>query len=95
MRHASLLRPLGEGGKLKLARDMAELELAASQSLLPLASDTTGPALAASYRSLRALRPLLFLETAALVSAPSLRAPTSEKPSRFPRGEVVWEESRR
>lgn len=30
MRHASLIRPLGEGGKMRLAADFAQMELAIS-----------------------------------------------------------------
>ncbi|MCD7466318.1 Conserved oligomeric Golgi complex subunit [Datura stramonium] len=36
IRHASLVRPLSESGKLRLARDMAELELAVGQNLFPV-----------------------------------------------------------
>jgi len=58
VRHASLVRPLSESGKLRLAKDMAELELAVGQSLYPVEQ------LGSAYRALRAFRPLLFLETA-------------------------------
>ncbi|KAK6120668.1 hypothetical protein DH2020_045589 [Rehmannia glutinosa] len=36
IRHASLVRPLSESGKLRMARDMAELELAVGQNLFPV-----------------------------------------------------------
>ncbi|GJN14373.1 hypothetical protein PR202_gb01194 [Eleusine coracana subsp. coracana] len=51
IRHASLVRPLSEAGKLRMARDMAELELAIGQNLFPVEQ------LGAPYRALRAFRP--------------------------------------
>lgn len=60
IRHASLVRPLSESGKLRMARDMAELELAVGQNLFPVEQ------LGAPYRALRAFRPLIFLETSQL-----------------------------
>ncbi|KAM4094911.1 hypothetical protein ACB094_06G230900 [Castanea mollissima] len=66
IRHASLVRPLSESGKLRMARDMAELELAVGQNLFPVEQ------LGAPYRALRAFRPLIFLETSQLVSSPLL-----------------------
>ncbi|GJP61316.1 hypothetical protein CLOP_g18490 [Closterium sp. NIES-67] len=56
VRHASLVRPLSEAGRLRLARDMGELEFAVGQHLFP--NHALGP----SYRALRAFRPLLFLD---------------------------------
>ncbi|KAH6788810.1 Golgi transport complex protein-like protein [Perilla frutescens var. frutescens] len=67
VRHASLVRPLSESGKLRMARDMAELELAVAQNLFPVEQ------LGAPYRALRAFRPVLFLETAQLGSSPLLQ----------------------
>lgn len=67
IRHASLVRPLSESGKLRMARDMAELELAVGQNLFPVEK------LGAPYRALRAFRPLIFLETSQLGSAPILQ----------------------
>ncbi|KAK9840386.1 hypothetical protein WJX74_009033 [Apatococcus lobatus] len=66
VRHASLLRPLSHAGKLQLARDMAELEMAIGQSLFPL------EALGRPLQVLRAFRPLLFLDTASLPDSPLL-----------------------
>jgi hypothetical protein len=63
VRHASLLRPLSEAGRLRLATDMAELELA-------LAAVAPVESVGAPYRALRALRPLLFLETPAVAASP-------------------------
>ena len=63
VRHAALVRPLSETGKLRLARDMAELELAVGQFLFPVEQ------LGEPYRTLRAFRRLLFLETSELVVA--------------------------
>ena len=57
VRHVALVRPLSEAGKLRLARDMGELEFAVGQHLMPM------HALGDAYRALRALRPLLFAET--------------------------------
>ncbi|EIE21637.1 hypothetical protein COCSUDRAFT_30131 [Coccomyxa subellipsoidea C-169] len=54
MRHASLLRPLSHAGKLQLAKDIAELEAAVAENLLPL------EAVGAPHRALRAFRALLF-----------------------------------
>ncbi|KAI3457055.1 hypothetical protein Pfo_013718 [Paulownia fortunei] len=67
IRHASLVRPLSESGKLRMARDMAELELAVGQNLFPVEQ------LGAPYRALRAFRPVIFLETSQLGSSPLLR----------------------
>lgn len=67
IRHASLVRPLSESGKLRMARDMAELELAVGQNLFPVEQ------LGAPYRALRAFRPLVFLETSQLPSSPLLQ----------------------
>ncbi|CAN1351827.1 Conserved oligomeric Golgi complex subunit 5 [Linum perenne] len=51
VRHASLVRPLSESGKLRMAKEQ----------------------LGAPYRSLRAFRPLIFLETSHLPSSPLLQ----------------------
>ncbi|KAL2316816.1 hypothetical protein Fmac_030692 [Flemingia macrophylla] len=67
IRHTSLVRPLSESGKLRMARDMAELELAVGQNLFPVEQ------LGAPYRALRAFRPLIFLETSQLASSPLLQ----------------------
>lgn len=45
--HASLIRPLGEAGKLKLTSDMTELEFATSQLLLSATSGVAAPGVAA------------------------------------------------
>ncbi|KAL6144209.1 hypothetical protein ACLB2K_054904 [Fragaria x ananassa] len=67
IRHASLVRPLSESGKLRMARDMAELELAVGQNLFPVEQ------LGAPYRALRAFRPLIFLDTSQLGASPLLQ----------------------
>ncbi|KAL6543351.1 Conserved oligomeric Golgi complex subunit [Orobanche hederae] len=67
LRQASLVRPLSESGKLRMARDMAELELVVAQNLFPVEQ------LGAPYRALRAFRPVIFLETSQLGSSPLLR----------------------
>ncbi|KAG5246137.1 conserved oligomeric Golgi complex [Salix suchowensis] len=67
IRHASLVRPLSESGKLRMARDMAELELTVGQYLFPV--QQLGP----PYRALRAFRPLIFLEISQLGESPLLQ----------------------
>ncbi|CAI9719984.1 conserved oligomeric Golgi complex subunit 5 [Octopus vulgaris] len=54
VRHACLIRPLGDGGKMKLASDFAQMESALSP-FCHRPSDLGRP-----YRLLRAFRPLLF-----------------------------------
>ncbi|MBN3295644.1 conserved oligomeric Golgi complex subunit 5 [Amia ocellicauda] len=54
IRNAGLLRPLGEGGKMRLAADFAQMELAVAP-LCRRVSDLGKP-----YRLLRSFRPLLF-----------------------------------
>ncbi|KAI8912894.1 hypothetical protein BC831DRAFT_554770 [Entophlyctis helioformis] len=68
MRHATLVRPLNEHGKLKLTADMTQLEYFLSQvfATFDMKLDVD---LAESLRSLRALRPLLFLELPQLASS--------------------------
>lgn len=67
IRHAALVRPLSESGKLRMARDMAELELAVGQNLFPVEQ------LGAPYRALRAFRPVIFFETSQLGASPLLQ----------------------
>lgn len=67
VRHAALVRPLSETGKLRMARDMAELELVVGQSLYPVEQ------LGAPYHALRAFRPLIFLDTSQLSGSPLLK----------------------
>jgi hypothetical protein len=62
VRHAALIRPLREAGKLKLAADMAQLELAIA-NLQPLNQ------IGQPYRALRAMRPLLFKEVSQIGEA--------------------------
>ncbi|CAH0476499.1 unnamed protein product [Peronospora belbahrii] len=56
IRHASLLRPLTEDGKLRLANDMTQLELQL-EHIMPLRN------VGASYEELRAFRHMIFLES--------------------------------
>ncbi len=65
VRHAALVRPLKEPGKLKLAADMAQLEFAVG-TLIPVKE------LGQPYKALRALRPFIFRETTQLSEAPEL-----------------------
>ncbi|KAH9290341.1 hypothetical protein KI387_034458 [Taxus chinensis] len=67
VRHAALVRPLSESGKLQLTRDMAELELVVGQNMFQVEQ------LGAPYRALRALKPLFFQETSKLGSSPILQ----------------------
>ncbi|XP_066994228.1 conserved oligomeric Golgi complex subunit 5 [Anabrus simplex] len=55
LRHACLVRPLGEGGRMKLAADFAQMELAVA----PLCRQVSE--LGRPYKMLRSFRPLLFL----------------------------------
>lgn len=67
VRHAAMVRPLSESGKLQLISDMAELELVVGQSLFPVEQ------LGAPYRAFRAFKPLVFLETSEFASSPLLQ----------------------
>ncbi|KAH9496319.1 Conserved oligomeric Golgi complex subunit [Bulinus truncatus] len=66
VRHASLVRPLGDGGKLRLAADFAQMEMAIS----PLCRRPAD--LGKSYRLLRAFRPLLFQTPEHVAQSPAL-----------------------
>uniref|UniRef100_A0AAV1T9G5 Uncharacterized protein n=1 Tax=Peronospora matthiolae TaxID=2874970 RepID=A0AAV1T9G5_9STRA len=59
-RHASLLRPLTEHGKLRLANDVAQLELQL-EHIVPLRNAGV------SYEELRAFRHMIFLETSEIL----------------------------
>ncbi|KAI8097718.1 Golgi transport complex subunit 5-domain-containing protein [Halteromyces radiatus] len=63
---ASLVRPLNETGKLKLAGDMAEIEFTVSQIMSEYGAriEDVGD----EYKALRAFRPLLFLDSAQLTA---------------------------
>ncbi|KAF7727816.1 hypothetical protein EC973_007047 [Apophysomyces ossiformis] len=64
---ASIVRPLSEAGKLKLAGDMAELEFTLSQFMSEYEAKMED--LGKEYKALRAFRPLLFLDSAQLTAA--------------------------
>ncbi|NXR97646.1 COG5 protein, partial [Oxylabes madagascariensis] len=66
IRNASLIRPLGEGGKMRLAADFAQMELAVA----PLCRRVSD--LGISYRQLRSFRPLLFQTSEHIASSPAL-----------------------
>ncbi|EFX63972.1 hypothetical protein DAPPUDRAFT_334740 [Daphnia pulex] len=66
VRHASLLRPLGDGGKMKLAADFAQMELAIS-SFYDRPTE-----LGRFYRVLRSFRPLLFQTVEHLAQSPTV-----------------------
>ncbi|KAM9704884.1 conserved oligomeric Golgi complex subunit 5 isoform 2-T2 [Menidia menidia] len=66
LRHASLLRPLGEGGKMRLAADFAQMELAVAP-LCRRVSDLGKP-----YRMLRSFRPLLFQTSELVANSPAV-----------------------
>ncbi|KAK3101950.1 hypothetical protein FSP39_007576 [Pinctada imbricata] len=66
VRHASLIRPLGEGGKMRLAADFAQMELA----ITPFCKRVSD--LGNHYRLLRAFRPLLFQTIEHVSTSPAL-----------------------
>ncbi|GCB61135.1 hypothetical protein scyTo_0006992, partial [Scyliorhinus torazame] len=66
IRNASLLRPLGEGGKMRLAADFAQMELAVA----PLCRRVSD--LGKSYRLLRSFRPLLFQTSEHISTSPAV-----------------------
>ncbi|XP_075868389.1 conserved oligomeric Golgi complex subunit 5 [Nelusetta ayraudi] len=66
VRHSGLLRPLGEGGKMRLAADFAQMELAVAP-LCRRVSDLGKP-----YRMLRSFRPLLFQTSELVASSPAV-----------------------
>ncbi|XP_077120900.1 conserved oligomeric Golgi complex subunit 5 isoform X2 [Ranitomeya variabilis] len=66
IRNASLLRPLGEGGKMRLAADFAQMELAVAPLCRRVAD------LGRSYRLLRSFRPLLFQTSEHIASSASV-----------------------
>ncbi|XP_068163000.1 conserved oligomeric Golgi complex subunit 5 [Antennarius striatus] len=66
VRHTSLLRPLGEGGKMRLAADFAQMEMAVTP-LCRRVSDLGKP-----YRMLRSFRPLLFQTSELIASSQAL-----------------------
>ncbi|XP_062374744.1 conserved oligomeric Golgi complex subunit 5 [Sardina pilchardus] len=66
IRNASLLRPLGEGGKMRLAADFAQMELAVAP-MCRRVSDLGKP-----YRLLRSFRPLLFQTNELIASSQAL-----------------------
>uniref|UniRef100_A0A671VEK1 Conserved oligomeric Golgi complex subunit 5 n=1 Tax=Sparus aurata TaxID=8175 RepID=A0A671VEK1_SPAAU len=66
VRHTSLLRPLGEGGKMRLAADFAQMEMAVAP-LCRRVSDLGKP-----YRMLRSFRPLLFQTSELIASSPAV-----------------------
>ncbi|NXI47187.1 COG5 protein, partial [Galbula dea] len=66
IRNASLIRPLGEGGKMRLAVDFAQMELA----LAPLCRRVSD--LGKSCRQLRSFRALLFQTSEHIASSPAL-----------------------
>lgn len=57
--HVSIVKPLGETGKLQLTSDMTELEFGLSAFLVERTQDKRGgnlDALGADYKTLRAMR---------------------------------------
>ncbi|KAG7446461.1 uncharacterized protein BT62DRAFT_949336 [Guyanagaster necrorhizus] len=67
--HVSIVKPLGEAGKLQLTSDMTELEFALSAFLVESPQEKRGGNLESvgpEYKMLRAMRPLLFLENSQL-----------------------------
>ncbi|KAF7792362.1 hypothetical protein EIP86_003398 [Pleurotus ostreatoroseus] len=69
--HASIAKPLSETGKLQLTSDMTELEFALSAFMADKTQNKRGvdwDSVGDEYRALRAMRPLLFLDTPRLAS---------------------------
>uniref|UniRef100_A0A8C3WP07 Conserved oligomeric Golgi complex subunit 5 n=1 Tax=Catagonus wagneri TaxID=51154 RepID=A0A8C3WP07_9CETA len=66
IRNASLIRPLGEGGKIRLAADFAQMELAVGPFCRRVSD------LGKSYRMLRSFRPLLFQTSEHMASSPAV-----------------------
>ncbi|KAJ7594725.1 Golgi transport complex subunit 5-domain-containing protein [Mycena floridula] len=68
--HISIAKPLGESGKLQLTSDMTELEFALNAFMIQNQSQRGGnlESVGDDYRTLRAMRPLLFLENGQLAS---------------------------
>uniref|UniRef100_A0A9L0JEH5 Conserved oligomeric Golgi complex subunit 5 n=1 Tax=Equus asinus TaxID=9793 RepID=A0A9L0JEH5_EQUAS len=66
IRNASLIRPLGESGKMRLAADFAQMELAVGPFCRRVSD------LGKSYRMLRSFRPLLFQTSEHVASSPAL-----------------------
>jgi len=69
--HVSITKPLGESGKLQLTSDMTDLEFALSAFMVENPQSKRGGDLESvgdDYRTLRAMRPLLFLDNAQLGS---------------------------
>lgn len=64
--HALLVRPLGEGGRLRLAADFAQMEFAVS----PLCRKVSD--LEATYETMRAVRPLLFESAEGIANNPAV-----------------------
>ncbi|KAG1656205.1 Conserved oligomeric Golgi complex subunit 5 [Nymphon striatum] len=66
VQHASLVRPLGDGGKMRLAADFAQMEMA----ITPVCNRVGD--LGKSYRMLRSFRPLLFQTVDHILNSPSI-----------------------
>ena len=75
VRHAALVRPVGAAGRLRLAADCAQLELAVAPLCDRLAN------LGTAYRVLRAFKPLLFQVSLSLRPVIPLRSPLTGFPA--------------
>ncbi|KAK4050211.1 hypothetical protein OIO90_005193 [Microbotryomycetes sp. JL221] len=73
--HACIIQNLSEQGKLKLTSDVTSLEFAVSQYLTPFGLSLT--TMGDQYKTLKAFRPLLFLDDSELASSSS----TSDVPT--------------
>jgi hypothetical protein len=75
VRHASIVRPLSENGKVTLAGEITQFEFALSQFSNGIGLKLeTNPNLASEYKILRLFKPLLFLETKQLVDKKQLES---------------------
>lgn len=76
VRHACLVRPLGRGGRMQMAADMAQFEAGVAPLMLPLLNNESAVGVealrqfgGAPYKRLRRLRPALFDSPAKLVAS--------------------------
>lgn len=75
VRHASMVRPLSEDGKVKLAGEITQFEFALSQFCNGIGLKLeTNQVLANDYKTLRSFKPLIFLETHQLVEKKQLES---------------------
>ncbi|XP_004365523.2 hypothetical protein CAOG_00652 [Capsaspora owczarzaki ATCC 30864] len=67
VRHAALVRPLGDGGKLRLTADLAQFEVALGP--LQVRCGMRLADMGQPYRAMRAFRPILFMDASHIANA--------------------------